>query len=187
MSPDGEPAGGSMRTRWYRADVSATTIRPCGAADLPAVFSIINDAAQAYKGVIPADCWHEPYMQLDELKQEIHDGVAFWGYDWGGEFVGVMGIQDRGEVSLIRHAYVQTAQRRKGIGEKLLRQLEGVTAKPILIGTWSAAAWAIRFYEKNGYRTLSRSETERLLRKYWRIPERQVETSVVLANARWES
>ena len=167
--------------------MSANPIRPCGAADLPALFSIVNDAAQAYKGVIPADCWHEPYMPLEELKQEIRDGIAFWGYEEGGELVGVMGIQDRGEVSLIRHAYVQTAQRRKGIGEKLLTHLEGITAKPILIGTWSAAVWAIRFYEKNGYRTLSRPETERLLRKYWSIPERQIETSVVLANARWKS
>jgi len=176
-----------MQTRWYLADVSATDIRPCGAADLPALFSIVNDAAQAYKGVIPADCWHEPYMPLDELKQGIRDGIVFWGYEADGELVGVMGIQDRGEVSLIRHAYVQTVQRRKGIGEKLLKYLEGMTAKPILIGTWSAAAWAIAFYEKNGYRPLSRPETERLLRKYWSIPERQIETSVVLANASWKS
>jgi GNAT superfamily N-acetyltransferase len=141
---------------------------------LPALFSIVNDAAQAYKGVIPADCWHEPYMPLDQLKREIGDDIAFRGCEAGGTLVGMMGIQDRSEVSLIRHAYVQTAQRRKGIGEKLLKHLEGITAKPILIGTWSAAAWAIRFYEKNGYRALSRPETERLLHKYWSIPERQI-------------
>ena len=162
------------------------TIRPCGAADLPAILSIVNDAAQAYKGVIPADCWHEPYMPLDQLQQEIRDGIVFWGYESDGSLVGVMGIQDRGDVTLIRHAYVHTAQRRKGIGEKLLRHLEGMTEKPILIGTWTAARWAIRFYEKNGYRVLSRPETDRLLRKYWTIPERQIETSVVLANARWQ-
>jgi GNAT superfamily N-acetyltransferase len=167
--------------------VSATTIRPCREADLAALFSIINDAAQAYQGVIPADCWHEPYMPLEQLQREIRDGIAFWGYDPAGELVGVMGIQDRGEVTLIRHAYVRTAHRRGGIGEKLLRHLEGMAAKPILIGTWSAAAWAIRFYEKNGYRVLSRPDTERLLRKYWSIPERQIATSVVLANARWSS
>ena len=167
------------------------TIRPCGARDLPQIFSIINDAAQAYKGIIPADRWHEPYMPLDELKQAIREGIAFWGCELrGGEagsLAGVMGTQDRGDVALIRHAYVRAAERRKGIGEKLLRELEAMTAKPILIGTWSTAAWAIRFYEKNGYRTLSRSETGRLLRKYWSIPERQIETSVVLASARWAS
>ena len=165
------------------------TIRPCGAQDLPQIFSIINDAAQAYKGIIPADRWHEPYMPLDELNQQIREGVAFWGCEVGGgargSLAGVMGVQDRGEVALIRHAYVRAAERRKGIGEKLLRELETMTTKPILIGTWSAAAWAIRFYEKNGYRALSRPETERLLRKYWSIPERQIETSVVLANAKW--
>jgi GNAT superfamily N-acetyltransferase len=167
--------------------MGATTIRPCGAADLPALFSIINDAAQAYRGVIPADCWHEPYMPLDDLEKEISDGIAFWGYQAGGELAGVMGIQDRGDVTLIRHAYVQTAQRRKGIGENLLRHLEAMTPKPILIGTWSAATWAIRFYEKNGYRLLPRAEIERLLRKYWRISDRQIETSVVLGNAGWKS
>jgi len=169
----------------YRTDVSSTRIRPCGTADLPALFSIVNDAAQAYRGVIPADCWHEPYMPLDELTQEIRNGISFWGYESDGELAGVMGIQDRGDVSLIRHAYVRTTQRRRGIGEKLLSHLEGITSKPILIGTWSAAAWAIRFYEKNGYRLLSRPDTERLLRKYWGIPDRQIETSVVLANASW--
>ena len=165
--------------------MSATTIRLCGPGDAPALFSVINDAAQAYRGVIPADCWHEPYMALGKLNEEIGDGVVFWGYQAAGELVGVMGIQDRGDVTLIRHAYVQTAHRRKGVGELLLRHLEAMTAKPILIGTWAAAAWAIRFYEKNGYRILSRSDTDRLLRKYWSIPERQMETSVVLANGRW--
>jgi GNAT superfamily N-acetyltransferase len=162
-------------------------IRPCGAADLPALFTIVNDAAQAYKGVIPADCWHEPYMPLEELEQAIRDGIVFSGFEIDGDLVAFMGIQDRGDVSLIRHAYVQTKWRRNGIGEKLLRRLEGTTAKPILIGTWSSATWAIRFYEKNGYRALSRVETDRLLRKYWSIPDRQIETSVVLANARWKS
>ncbi|HWE24979.1 MAG TPA: GNAT family N-acetyltransferase [Myxococcales bacterium] len=151
------------------------------------VFSIINDAAQAYKGIIPADRWHDPYMPLDELTQEIGDGVAFWVYESSGVLAGVMGIQDRGDVTLIRHAYVRTSERRKGIGEKMLKHLERTTTKPILIGTWSAASWAIRFYEKNGYRVLPRAEIERLLRKYWHIPERQIETSVVLANARWNA
>jgi GNAT superfamily N-acetyltransferase len=160
-------------------------IRPCTAVDLPAVFSIVNDAAQAYRSVIPADRWRDPYMTLDELEREIRDGVAFWGSEVDGDLVGVMGIQDRGDVHLIRHAYVRTAHRRKGIGERLLAHLEGMATKPILIGTWAAATWAIRFYEKNGFRLLSRPETERLLRRYWNIPERQIETSVVLANRAW--
>ncbi|MEA3194163.1 MAG: hypothetical protein QOD26_2496 [Betaproteobacteria bacterium] len=156
-------------------------IRPCSSADLPQMFAIINDAAQAYKGVIPADRWHEPYMPLEELKGQIADGIVFSGCESQGKLVGVMGIQDKGEVTLIRHAYVRSSERRKGIGEKLLKHLEGTTAKPVLIGTWRDAAWAIRFYEKNGYRVQSRDETARLLRKYWSIPERQIETSVVLA------
>jgi GNAT superfamily N-acetyltransferase len=167
--------------------VSALTIRACSAADVPALIGIINDAAQAYKGIIPTDRWHEPYMPREELEAEIAAGVAFWGAARDGRLLGVMGIQDRGEVTLIRHAYVRTSERRQGIGEALLRHLETLTAKPILIGTWSAATWAIAFYEKHGYRVLSRPEIVRLLRKYWRIPERQVDTSVVLANARWKS
>jgi GNAT superfamily N-acetyltransferase len=165
--------------------VSATRIRPCSAADLGALYSIVNDAAGAYRGVIPADCWREPYMPLDELEREIGAGIAFWGCESNGELAGVMGIQDRGEVTLIRHAYVRTARRRQGIGALLLKHLEAMSAKPILIGTWSAASWAIGFYQKNGYRLLPRPEIERLLRKYWSISGRQVETSVVLANARW--
>ena len=167
--------------------MSTVTIRPCRAADVPALFAIINDAAHAYKGIIPADRWQAPYMPREELETEIAAGIAFWGAERDGQLLGVMGIQDRGDVTLIRHAYVRTAERRQGIGEALLRHLETLTAKPILIGTWSAATWAIAFYEKHGYRALSRPDIERLLRRYWRIPERQVETSVVLANARWKS
>jgi GNAT superfamily N-acetyltransferase len=153
---------------------------------VPQILSIINDAAQAYQDTIPADRWHDPYMSLDELKGQIGQGVAFWGCESQGSLAGVMGIQDRGEVTLIRHAYVKTELRRSGIGAKLLKHLETLTAKPVLIGTWRAATWAIRFYEKNGYRILARPEIERLLRKYWSIPERQIETSVVLANGRWK-
>ena len=145
------------------------------------MFSIINDAAQAYKGIIPADRWHEPYMPMEELKSQIADGIVFSGYEEGGKLLGVMGIQDKGEVTLIRHAYVSTRERRKGIGEKLLKHLEATTRKPVLIGTWADATWAIRFYEKNGFHVVSRPETDRLLRKYWSIPERQIATSVVLA------
>jgi GNAT superfamily N-acetyltransferase len=151
------------------------------------ISAIINEAAQAYRGVIPEDRWHEPYMPIEELKHEIDDGVEFWGYEEAGSLVGVMGLQDKGNVQLIRHAYVVTGSQHRGIGTKLLRRLEEMTGKPILIGTWADATWAIKFYQKNGYRLLSRSETERLLKKYWKIPERQVVTSVVLANPKWEA
>jgi len=160
-------------------------IRKCTQDDLTTMYAIINDAAQAYKGVIPNDRWQEPYMPLDELKHEIEDGVVFWGIEEYGNLVGVMGIQDRGNVTLIRHSYVRAKRQNNGIGTQLLQHLEGMTKKPILIGTWAKATWAIRFYERNGYCLLSRSETERLLKKYWNIPERQVVTSVVLANPTW--
>ena len=162
-------------------------IRKCTQEDLLAILAIINDAAQAYKGVIPADRWHEPYMPLEELEHEIARSVAFWGVEAGGELVGVMGIQDRGGVDLIRHAYVRTRSRREGIGSQLLHHLERMSAKPMLIGTWADALWAIRFYEKHGYRVLGRSETEALLKKYWTISKRQIATSVVLASPRWVS
>jgi N-acetylglutamate synthase-like GNAT family acetyltransferase len=155
-------------------------IRPCTDADFDTIHSIINDAAAAYRGVIPADRWHEPYMSNDELRHEIQSGVRFWGYEDNGELVGVMGIQDVQDVTLIRHAYVRTANRGQGIGGKLLAELRKLTARPILIGTWAAATWAIRFYEKHGFGMVTPEEKDRLLKKYWAIPERQVETSVVL-------
>jgi N-acetylglutamate synthase-like GNAT family acetyltransferase len=161
-------------------------IRPCEANDFEAIYEIVNDAAQAYKGVIPADRWHEPYMPREELQHEIDAGVRFWGYEEDGELIGVMGIQDVQDVTLIRHAYVRTTQRRKGIGSQLLAHLRPLTDRPILIGTWVAATWAIRFYEKHGFRLVSEEEKNRLLKKYWTIPERQVETSVVLAEEQRE-
>jgi GNAT superfamily N-acetyltransferase len=160
-------------------------LRACTAADLDAILAVVNDAAQAYKGVIPADRWHEPYMARAELEREIAAGVRFWGWEEGGALAGVMGLQDRDEVDLIRHAYVRTRDRQRGIGARLLAHVERFSAKPILIGTWAAATWAIRFYRKHGYRVLAREETERLLRRYWSVPERQIATSVVLASARW--
>lgn len=160
-------------------------MRNCDDSDIPAIYEIVNDAAIAYKGVIPADRWHEPYMPMDELKGQIAGGVLFHGYEEDGQLLGVMGIQDKGDVFLIRHAYVRTSARRKGIGAALLRRLVAATDKPVLIGTWSSAAWALDFYRKNGFRALSRKETETLLRRYWSIPARQVETSTVLADARW--
>lgn len=160
-------------------------IRRCKESDFEMILEIINDAAQAYKGVIPVDCWHEPYMSWEELRHEIEDGVCFWGFEEGGTLIGVMGIQDKGEVALIRHAYVRSDKRNQGIGTCLLHFLESTTEKPILVGTWANASWAIAFYEKNGYRLLLEEEKNRLLRKYWTIPERQIVNSVVLANKRW--
>jgi GNAT superfamily N-acetyltransferase len=156
-------------------------IRLCVDSDFETIYEIVNDAAQAYKGVIPADRWKEPYMPREELRREIEDGVQFWGYEEDGELVGVMGIQHVQDVTLIRHAYVRTARRNQGIGGKLLAHLRKQTACPILIGTWADAVWAIRFYEKYGFRLVSVEEKDRLLRKYWSIPERQIETSVVMA------
>jgi GNAT superfamily N-acetyltransferase len=163
-------------------------IRPCTQADFDAILAIVNDAAEAYRGVIPSDRWHDPYMSVEELREELADGVAFWGLpDGAGQLVGIMGIQDRGEVTLVRHAYVRTSCRRAGVGTKLLLHLETLTAKTILIGTWAAATWAIRFYERNGYMLVSEAEKTRLLQRYWRIPERQIDTSVVLAKWRNKS
>lgn len=144
------------------------------------VFAIVNDAAQAYKGVIPADRWHDPYMPRHELEREIADGVVFWGWEEDGVLQGVMGLQPVKDVHLIRHAYVRTSLRRAGIGSRLLTFLMARVEGPLLIGTWAAADWAIRFYEKHGFELTTAEEKERLLRTYWSIPERQVETSVVL-------
>jgi N-acetylglutamate synthase-like GNAT family acetyltransferase len=160
-------------------------IRESAAADFEAMLAIINDAAQKYRGVIPADRWHEPYMPADELEKEIAAGIVFWVAEEDGRVQGVMGIQDKGEVTLIRHAYVATAQQGKRIGTKLLRRLQDLSAKPFLIGTWADASWAIEFYRRNGFTVVSHDEKERLLRKYWSIPARQVQTSVVLADRRW--
>ena len=150
-----------------------------------AVFEIINDGAQAYKGSIPDDRWHEPYMPMEELKEEMEKGVLFWGLERDGQLLGVMGLQDRGDVGLIRHAYVRTRAQGMGVGTRLLQHLENSSELPILVGTWAAASWAISFYERNGYTRVPEEEKNRLLRTYWTIPERQVETSVVLANEIW--
>jgi N-acetylglutamate synthase-like GNAT family acetyltransferase len=161
-------------------------IRPCRESDFDTLYEIINDAAQAYRGIIPPDQWHEPYMSREHLQHEIDDGVVFWGFEQDNALLGVMGMQDRVEVHLIRHAYVRTAWRQRGIGGRLLRYLESRIEKPILIGTWADATWAISFYEKHGYRLLPEHEKNLLLRTYWSIPERQVETSVVLADKNWK-
>ncbi|MEW6045772.1 MAG: GNAT family N-acetyltransferase [Bacillota bacterium] len=160
-------------------------LRLCRPEDFEAIYAIINDAAMAYRGVIPADCWKEPYMSREELAEEIAAGVVFWGAERDGQLVGVMGIQHVRDVALIRHAYVRTAHRRRGIGGQLLRHLLAQTNRPVLVGTWTDATWAIRFYEKHGFRLVAPQEKERLLRRYWTVPDRQIETSVVLADAKW--
>lgn len=162
-------------------------ILKCEQSDLKEICDIINDAAVAYKVIIPDDRWHEPYMPEEELQKQIDEGVQFWCWKENGEMMGVMGIQDKGEVTLIRHAYVRSVYRNKGIGSKLLAHLASISTKPVLIGTWADATWAIKFYQKHGFRLLSKPETETLLRKYWIIPDRQIEISVVLANPEWKS
>jgi N-acetylglutamate synthase-like GNAT family acetyltransferase len=160
-------------------------IRKSVANDFEAILAIINDAAQAYRGVIPSDRWHEPYMSADELAKEIASGVIFWMAEDNGQLLGVMGIQDKEDVALVRHAYTATTVQRKGIGTKLLRHVEALADKPILIGTWADASWAIEFYRRNGFTVVSDGDKNRLLRTYWSVPARQVETSVVLADRRW--
>ena len=164
-----------------------TLIRKSVKADFAAMLAVINDAARAYHGVIPADRWHEPYMPADELEKEIIGGVVFWVAEQDGRLSGVIGIQDKEEVALVRHAYVAPTTQRSGVGTKLLRHVESLVDKPILIGTWAAASWAIEFYRRNGFTIVPTDHKDHLLRKYWSIPARQIETSIVLANGRWVS
>ena len=160
-------------------------IRQSVEADFAAILGIINDAAVAYRGVIPADRWHEPYMSASDLETQIAEGVVFWIAEQEGRLSGVMGIQDKGDVALVRHAYVSSTTQRSGVGTRLLRHVEDLVDKPVLIGTWAAASWAIEFYRRNGFTMVSDDDKDRLLRKYWSIPARQIETSVVLADRRW--
>ena len=160
-------------------------IRRCNDDDFEAIFAIVNDAASAYRDVIPADRWSEPYMPREELRGEIAAGVRFCGYEEDGALAGVMGVQHVRDVTLIRHAYVRTASQRRGIGVALLASLHARSDRPVLIGTWADAHWAIRFYEKHGFRRVAPEVKDRLLREYWTVDERQIETSVVLADQTW--
>jgi GNAT superfamily N-acetyltransferase len=160
-------------------------IRRCDQLDFELIWNIINDGAQAYKGIIPSDRWTEPYMSQEKLRREIDEGVVFWGYSETETLMGVMGIQPVQDVTLIRHAYVRTGSQNRGVGGKLLSHLRELTDRPVLIGTWADASWAIRFYERHGFQLVGPVEKNRLLRKYWTIPERQIETSVVLADEKW--
>ena len=162
-------------------------IRPCTAADFDEILAIINDGAQAYKGVIPADRWSEPYMSREKLQHELDAGVVFSGYQLENALIAVMGIQPVKDVTLIRHAYVRTANRNSGIGAQLLAHLRSFASTPILIGTWADATWATAFYQKHGFQPVSYAEKTRLLRTYWSVPDRQIETSIVLADDRWRN
>jgi GNAT superfamily N-acetyltransferase len=162
-------------------------IRPCRDDERATILAIVNAAAEAYRGVIPDDRWHEPYMDMPELEAEIAAGVRFWGYDVDEALVGVMGIQPVADVDLIRHAYVLPGHQGRGIGAALLGHLRTQTERRILIGTWAAADWAIRFYVRNGFVQVSTERKTALLRTYWDIPDRQVETSVVLADPPYEA
>jgi GNAT superfamily N-acetyltransferase len=157
-------------------------VRPCRDDERDAIVAMVNAAAEAYRGVIPADRWHEPYMPREELDAEMAAGVGFWGYEEGGRLLGVMGIQGVRDVDLIRHAYVLPAHQRQGIGTVLLMHLRRLSARRMLIGTWAAADWAVRFYQRHGFELVEPEGKTALLRTYWTVPDRQIATSVVLAN-----
>jgi GNAT superfamily N-acetyltransferase len=156
--------------------------RACRNDERAAILAIINAAAEAYRGVIPADCWHDPYMPQDELEREIASGVTFWGHAADGMLAGVMGLQQMRDADLIRHAYVLPGKQQRGIGGELVAHLQRLSTQRMLVGTWAAAQWAIRFYQRHGFALVSPEQKAKLLKSYWDIPERQIETSVVLAN-----
>jgi GNAT superfamily N-acetyltransferase len=162
-------------------------IRRCGAGDVDTILAVINDGAEAYRGKIPGDRWNEPYMPAAELEDELAAGVVFWAYVQDQEITAVMGLQEVQDVTLVRHAYTRTAHQGRGLGSALLDQLRAQTARPMLIGTWKAATWAVRFYEHHGFRLVSEEEKRTLLKRYWTVPERQIQESVVLADDRWRA
>ena len=158
-------------------------IRRCVESDISEIATIINEAAQIYRGAIPEDCWHEPYLSQADLTKELAAGVAFWGHEESGHLVGVMGLQPVRDVTLIRHAYVRPAHQGRGVGGALMTALRSQVERRLLVGTWAAATWAIRFYERHGFRLVSTEERDRLLRAYWTVPARQRDTSVVLVQS----
>ncbi len=160
-------------------------IRLCTEKDFESIYAIINDAARAYKGIIPEDRWHEPYLSRHYLQHEIDSGVVFRGYVDKGELIGVMGVQEVKDVTLLRHAYVRTSDRNRGIGGNLIAETRKMITLPCLVGTWAAASWAISFYQKHGFALVTPKQKNRLLKTYWSIPDRQIETSVVLADESW--
>jgi GNAT superfamily N-acetyltransferase len=170
-----------VTVRTSSVPLTVAHIRPCRPDERDCILAIVNAAAEAYRGVIPADRWHEPYMPADELGADIAAGVEFWGYEDGGELLGIMGMQRVRDVDLIRHAYVSPEHQGHGIGGRLLEHIASSATRRMLVGTWAAAEWAIRFYRHHGFELLPRDEGAELLRSYWTIPEPQIETSVVLA------
>lgn len=153
-------------------------IRRCQADDAQRIYFIINEAAKAYDGIIPADCYHEPYMPMGELEREMRR-MSFFGWELNGELIGIMGIEPIKDVTLIRHAYVLPRWQKQGIGSKLLKNLMGLgTTSRLLVGTWADARWAIDFYQRHGFSLLP--DKDELLKTYWDIPQRQIETSVVM-------
>jgi GNAT superfamily N-acetyltransferase len=162
---------------------SPSTIRRCRDDERAAVLAIVNAAAEAYRGVIPPDRWHDPYMPIEDLCRDIAAGVAFWGfYEANGDLTGVMGLQPVRDVDLIRHAYVRPGAQRRGVGGALIGQLRRQSRRRMLVGTWAAADWAIRFYQRHGFALVTPTQKTMLLKTYWTIPDRQIDTSVVLAN-----
>lgn len=176
------PANSNLDDQSGRRIAVMTTIRRCRDYELPTIFSLINAAAEAYRGIIPDDCFHEPYMPLSELQAEIAAGVTFWGYEESGAPVGIMGIQSVRDVDLIRHAYVLPSHQRRGVGGALLEHLQHFSRGRMLVGTWAAAEWAIDFYRHHGFEEVSSEQKDVLLKTYWTVSDRQIETSVVLTN-----
>ncbi len=160
-------------------------IRQCEATELETIYEVINDATEAYRGVIAPDCWHEPYMSREELAREYAARIVFFGAYEARRLAGVMGLQLVGDVALLRHAYVRTTAQHRGLGAALLANVRGQTDRPMLIGTWRAASWAVRFYEGRGFRLVPQEDKASLLRRYWTVPDRQIEESVVLGDGRW--
>ncbi len=182
MTKAGRKAAGELSPA---SAAGAAGIRRCRPEESGEILAVVNDAAAAYRGVIPADLWHEPYMSAAELEAELGAGVDFWCVEEDGRPAAVMGLQRVRDVTLVRHAYVRTSRRRHGLGGRLLAALMAHTSGPVLVGTWAAATWAVSFYAKHGFRPVGTREKDRLLRAYWSIPARQVETSVVLADGRY--
>lgn len=162
-------------------------IRKCNNSDFDKIYEIINDATGVYKGIIPTEYWKVPYMSGDELRHDLDDGIVLYGYEENGELVGVMGIQNKQDVTLIRHAYVCSSEQNRGIGGRILSYLQKITSKSILIATWSNDVNAIRFYERHRFKLVPMEKGYWLQRKYWSTPELKIKASVVLADEKWFS